>query len=103
MSGLHRQQILRLYKDILRYGQQLQYTDKSYFYQRISDEFKKNKNESESTQMNFLYEVCSISQHYLLCQVRGMIRVACTHSQETHQSRLDFEKEAMYFLYMSMG
>lgn len=49
-------QILRLYKDILRYGQQLKYTDKNYFYNRVQIEFKKNKDLND-TEITFNYKV----------------------------------------------
>lgn len=35
--------ILRLYKDLLRYGQQLKYTDQHYFINWIQREFRENK------------------------------------------------------------
>lgn len=39
-----RQAILRLYKDLLRYGENLKYTDKAYFRYRIRKSFKENRN-----------------------------------------------------------
>lgn len=50
-------QILRLYKDILRYGQELKYTDKHYFYTRIKSEFKKNKALLNAEEISYNYEV----------------------------------------------
>lgn len=44
--------ILKLYKDLIRYGEQLTLTDKTYYRERIRKEFKNNKylqNESEIT------------------------------------------------------
>lgn len=38
-----RTDILRLYKDLLRYGQNLRYTDKGYFHYRIRKAFQENK------------------------------------------------------------
>lgn len=35
---------LSLYKNLVRYGQQLQYTDKEFFLKRIRMEFKNSKN-----------------------------------------------------------
>ncbi|XP_017784508.1 PREDICTED: uncharacterized protein LOC108568096 [Nicrophorus vespilloides] len=49
-------QVLRLYKDLLRYGQQLQLTDKTYFYKRIKKEFKNNKSLSDPTKVSFNYQ-----------------------------------------------
>lgn len=60
MSIPSKQQILRLYKDILRYGHQLELTDKNYFYRRISQEFKKNMIEPDPMQAKFLYDVSRI-------------------------------------------
>ncbi|KAF5308703.1 hypothetical protein FQR65_LT06064 [Abscondita terminalis] len=45
MLAVTSKQILKLYKHLLRYGQDLQYTDKNYFYRRIKNEFKENRNE----------------------------------------------------------
>lgn len=50
-------QIVKLYKDLLRYGQNLQYTDKEYFYKRIKSEFKKNKTLVDEAQIIFNYKV----------------------------------------------
>ncbi|KAK3609311.1 hypothetical protein CHS0354_026231 [Potamilus streckersoni] len=41
MTG--RQQVLTLYRQLLRKRRQLQYTDKSFFLQRVRAEFEKNK------------------------------------------------------------
>lgn len=49
-------QVLKLYKDLLRYGQDLQFTDKQYFYRRIKKEFKKNKTLTEPKDISFNYE-----------------------------------------------
>lgn len=51
-------QVLRLYKELLRYGQDLKYTDKPYFYRRIKQEFRKNKSLSENEEILFNFEVC---------------------------------------------
>lgn len=50
-------EVKKLYKEILRYGQKLQYTDKEYFFQRIKKEFKTNKALDDETQINFNYKV----------------------------------------------
>ncbi|KAL3831534.1 hypothetical protein ACJMK2_023275 [Sinanodonta woodiana] len=41
MTG--RQQVLTLYRQLLRKRRQLQHTDKSFFLQRVRAEFEKNK------------------------------------------------------------
>lgn len=50
-------QIRRLYKDLLRYGQELKYTDKPYFYDRIKKEFKSNKLCTNTEEILFNFEV----------------------------------------------
>lgn len=52
-----RQHILKLYKDLLRYGETLQHTDKDFYIKRIKKEFKKNKNLEEASEINFNYKV----------------------------------------------
>lgn len=46
-----RQAILRLYKDLLRYGENLKYTDKAYFRKRIRTNFKENKDLTDQKQI----------------------------------------------------
>ncbi|XP_018362961.1 PREDICTED: uncharacterized protein LOC108761107 [Trachymyrmex cornetzi] len=46
-------QVLKLYKDILRYGQTLRFTNKKYFRYRIQTAFKTNKDLSDETAINF--------------------------------------------------
>jgi peptide chain release factor len=49
-------QVLRLYKHLIKYGNQLKLTDKAYFHQRIRKEFKVNKSltSPEDISHNFL-------------------------------------------------
>ncbi|XP_026463884.1 MIEF1 upstream open reading frame protein [Ctenocephalides felis] len=49
-------QVLRLYKNLLRYGQNLQYTDKDYFCNRIRKEFRNNKTCSRTEDLIFNFE-----------------------------------------------
>ncbi|RZF35844.1 hypothetical protein LSTR_LSTR014174 [Laodelphax striatellus] len=51
-----RQQVLRLYKDLLKYGQNLKFTDKAYFEQRIKSEFKKHKSLEKPSDKQFHFE-----------------------------------------------
>ncbi|XP_018573503.1 MIEF1 upstream open reading frame protein [Anoplophora glabripennis] len=55
MCKISSNQVLKLYKDLLRYGQQLTLTDKDYFCRRIIKEFKKNKSltDPKDIQYNF--------------------------------------------------
>lgn len=60
-------QILRLYRDLLRYGQELKYTNKNYFYKRIKTEFKRNKDLSNFEEIEFNYKVSDYFRLYPLC------------------------------------
>ncbi|CAL7941651.1 unnamed protein product [Xylocopa violacea] len=48
--------VLKLYKDLLRYGENLKYTDKTYFRRRIRQSFKKNKDLVDQTEINFQFQ-----------------------------------------------
>jgi len=50
-------QVLQLYRDLLRYGRQLQFTDKDYFARRIKREFKQAKNIDNAEDIKFYYQV----------------------------------------------
>ncbi|CAH1996150.1 unnamed protein product [Acanthoscelides obtectus] len=56
MSSPSRLQILTLYKELLRYGQQLKFTDKAYFKRRIKDEFYSNRKLSEPEEITIQFE-----------------------------------------------
>lgn len=49
-------QVLQLYRDLLRYGRQLQFTDKDYFARRIRKEFKQAKNIDNAEDIKFYYQ-----------------------------------------------
>lgn len=55
-----KQQVLRLYKHLIRYGNQLQLTDKSYFLGRVRREFRENSQETEPHKIEFYFKVGSI-------------------------------------------
>lgn len=63
MLAPSRQQVLRLYKHLIRYGNQLQLTDKSYFLGRVRREFRENCKESEPHKIEFNFKVHSIFIH----------------------------------------
>ncbi|XP_017762279.1 PREDICTED: uncharacterized protein LOC108552313 [Eufriesea mexicana] len=48
-----RRSILKLYKDLLRYGDNLKYTDKEYFQARIRENFKQNKHITDQVEIEF--------------------------------------------------
>ncbi|XP_071630049.1 mitochondrial ribosome and complex I assembly factor AltMIEF1-like isoform X2 [Temnothorax longispinosus] len=50
---MSRQAVLRLYKDILRYGETLRLTNKKYFRYRIQTAFRNNKNLSDEATIDF--------------------------------------------------
>ncbi|XP_048522732.1 MIEF1 upstream open reading frame protein [Dendroctonus ponderosae] len=56
MSLPTQREILKLYKNLLRYGEQLKYTDKTYFFRRIRKEFKTHKNITDEADVNFKFE-----------------------------------------------
>lgn len=45
--------ILKLYKHLLRYGEQLQFTDKQYYRRRIKETFKQNKTLTDENEIEF--------------------------------------------------
>lgn len=52
--SLVKSEILQLYKSLFRYGQQLKYTDKSYYYSYIRNQFEKSGQNSQ--QIENLYK-----------------------------------------------
>ncbi|XP_076290763.1 mitochondrial ribosome and complex I assembly factor AltMIEF1-like [Lasioglossum baleicum] len=48
--------VLRLYKDLLRYGGNLKYTDKLYFRARIRHGFRENKQLTDEHEINFQFQ-----------------------------------------------
>ncbi|XP_068898977.1 mitochondrial ribosome and complex I assembly factor AltMIEF1 [Tenebrio molitor] len=56
MSHITKLQILKLYKDLLRYGQGLRFTDKDYFCNRIRREFRKNRELGDESEISFNFE-----------------------------------------------
>lgn len=57
MSEPTARQVLGLYKNLLRYGKELKYTDQQYYYERIKQEFLNSRNVS-GAEAKFQYEVC---------------------------------------------
>ena len=55
--GVSRVQVLKLYKDILRYSNQLIYTDKEYFINKVKNEFRNNKDLTDQSDIEFFYKV----------------------------------------------
>ena len=58
--NLNRNLILKLYKDLLKYSQNLKYTDKLYYKQYIRSQFEKNKELSNETLIDLVYKVSEL-------------------------------------------
>ncbi|XP_050465364.1 uncharacterized protein LOC126858808 isoform X2 [Cataglyphis hispanica] len=54
---MNRLTILKLYKDILRYGETLKFTNKGYFRHRVRVAFKDNKNLTDEAMIDFQLKV----------------------------------------------
>lgn len=57
MSTPTGRQVRQLYRDLLRYGRQLQFTDKDYFVNRIRKEFKQAKDIEKTDDIIFYFQV----------------------------------------------
>lgn len=57
MNAPLRSQVLKLYKELLRYGEQLQLTNKEYYMKRIKKEFIKNRDLQDLADINYSYKV----------------------------------------------
>lgn len=66
MNAPTKNQILQLYRQILRYGQQLKLTDKEYFKGRIRDEFKRNRLLTNSEEITTHFKVRPQYRQYSL-------------------------------------
>lgn len=52
--------VLLLYKDLLRYGKNMQLTDKEYYVKRVRQEFRQNKSLQNPEDIEFQYMVRNI-------------------------------------------
>lgn len=53
-----RQEILRLYKELISYSKTLKYTDKDYYLRRVKKEFTENKSLEDTKEIFHQYSVC---------------------------------------------
>lgn len=60
MSTPTTREVLRLYRDLLRYGKQLKFTDVEYYTRRIRTEFHKNKTLESAEDIQFNFKVSFI-------------------------------------------
>ncbi|XP_058064840.1 mitochondrial ribosome and complex I assembly factor AltMIEF1 [Anopheles bellator] len=56
VCAANRLSVLSLYRDLLRYGAQLKYTDKDFFRARIRAEFRKSASLSDPKEIDFCYK-----------------------------------------------
>lgn len=56
MNAPTRQQVLQLYRHLIKYGNQLQFTDKKYFKNRVREEFRKHKELESAEEVLFNYQ-----------------------------------------------
>lgn len=62
------QEVLSLYRAILRLGRnQLKLTDQEFFRRAVREEFRRNKEEKRPNEIAFQLQVRVFSQLYLLC------------------------------------
>ena len=57
MNIPNRSQIFLLYRALLKYGEQLKFTDKEFYSKRIKSEFNKNKSLNDPEQILKAYQV----------------------------------------------
>lgn len=57
MSAIEATKIIRLYRDLLRYGNQLKFTDKNFFKNRVREEFRTNQSLNSATDIEFYFKV----------------------------------------------
>lgn len=64
MSAATSREVLQLYRKLLRYGQQLKFTDQNYFNKRIRKEFRLNKDLESSADIEFNIKVAITDSRY---------------------------------------
>lgn len=65
MSTPTGKQVINLYRDLIRYGKYLKYTDQEYFIDRIRREFHRNKSLSNPEDIKFCYDVSIFTSEYI--------------------------------------
>lgn len=61
MSAAGSREVLQLYRQLLRYGKELKFTDQSYFRRRVRKEFQLNKDLQTEADIQFNIKVISFS------------------------------------------
>jgi len=57
MATVSRALILHLYKNLLKYSNQLVYTDKNFYLNKIKRDFRQNKHLTQQEDIRYFYEV----------------------------------------------
>ncbi len=57
VMSVNKTAVLSLYKDLIKYGQKLTYTDKSYCFKYMREQFEKNKEKTDINSINHVIEV----------------------------------------------
>ena len=65
---ISRQEVLKLYRELINYSKTLKYTDKDYYLTRVKKEFIQNKHLESEEEISHQYNVCMHDTHcyYLL-------------------------------------
>lgn len=71
MSTPTTREVLRLYRDLLRYGKQLKFTDVKYYNRRIRTEFHENKTLESAEDIEFNFQVSFTFNLNRLISVEG--------------------------------
>ncbi len=61
-------QVLQLYRSLIRYGQSLKLTDQRYYLRRVREEFRANKDLKAPEKIEFMYKV-SISLFFMFWRI----------------------------------
>ena len=61
MSAVTRSQVIQLYKQLIRYQNKIQLSDKEYFKNRIRDEFRKNSHLVAEEDIAFHFKVSHVN------------------------------------------
>ena len=69
--------VLLLYKDLLRYGKNIQLTDKEYYVNRVRKEFRQNKSLQNPEDIEFQYMVRRTSAGTLPLEIRVVNYIIC--------------------------
>uniref|UniRef100_A0A182SHR9 Uncharacterized protein n=1 Tax=Anopheles maculatus TaxID=74869 RepID=A0A182SHR9_9DIPT len=78
--------VLSLYRDLLRYGGQLQYTDQEYFLNRIRREFRQSASLTDPKEIEFCYKTFPSLPWRLFSKAIDHSRVPVLHEEELEET-----------------